>query len=340
MRITVPASTISESDAVDLLIAAGFDMSVHSDQRRGVGLLVSRDGETVAVQVKLRQKTIYEWDALHLLENAHERVLVVVPVASRGLIDAAKRDRRLGVVSLRDRLLVWDREEIHSPDAIVAAHASEAVPGRRRNPWGRWAIMRAYLLDGEPRSQVELAKEAGVTQSAMFKPNSALSGLIVRSASGWRATDRLALWDMFMAEYAGPGGITTHWYGLDAVTDQSNAVVAAGASAGVQVLVSGDSAADQLAPWRVPTRAVIYATSGIALSKLGFAQTTKARATLTFTVPADQTIWATAASCSQRTTTPTVDPVIAAWDVRRTGGPDADEAVQRIRDFVLARGGS
>ncbi|TFD27736.1 hypothetical protein [Cryobacterium lyxosi] len=143
-----------------------------------------------------------------------------------------------------------------------------------------------------------------------------------------------------MAEYAGPGGITTHWYGLDAVTDQSNAVVAAGASAGVQVLVFGDSAADQLAPWRVPTRAVISATSGIALGKLGFAQTTDARATLTFTVPADQTIWATAASCSQRTDTPTVDPVIAAWDVRRTGGPDADEAVQRIRDFVLARGGS
>ena len=28
------------------------------------------------------------------------------------------------------------------------------------------------------------------------------------------------------------------------------------------------------------------------------------------------------------------------WDVRRTGGPDANEAVQRIRDFVLARRGS
>ena len=336
----MPASAISESDAVDVLIAAGFDVSVRSDQRRGVGLLVSRGGETAAVQVKVRQKTIYEWDALHLLEYAQERVLVVVPVASRGLIDAAKRDRRLGVVSLRDRLLVWDREEIHSPDVIVAAHASVAVPGRRRNPWGRWAIMRAYLHDGEPRSQVELAKETGVTQSAVSKSNSALGGLIVRSASGWRATDRSALWDIFMAEYAGPGGITTHWYGLDAVTDQSNAVVAAGASAGVQVLVSGDSAADQLAPWRAPARAVIYATSGIALSKLGFAQTTGARATLTFTVPADQTIWATAASCSQRTNTPTVDPVMAAWDVSRTGGPDADEAVQRIRDLVLARGGS
>ncbi len=338
--MTMPPSAISESDAVDLLVAAGFDVSVRPDQRRGVDLLVSRDGESAVVQVKVRQRTIYEWDALQLLENAHERVLVVVPIASRGLIDAAKRNRRLGVVSLRNRLLIWNREEIHSPDAVAETHASMAVPGRRRNPWGRWAIMRAYLLDGEPRSQVELAKETGVTQSAVSKSNSALDGLIVRSASGWRATDRVALWDMFMAEYAGPGGITTHWYGLDAVTDQSNSVVAAGASAGVQVLSSGDSAADKLAPWRVPARAVVYATSGIALGKLGFAQTTDERATLTFTVPADQTIWATAASWSQRTNTPTVDPVIAAWDVRRTGGPDANEAVQRIRDLVLGSGES
>jgi len=329
-------SPVSESDAVDVLVAAGFDVSVHPSQRRGVDLLVSRDGEAAVVHVKLRQKTIYGWDALRLLEKTHEHVLVVVPIASSGLIDAAKRDGRLGVVSLRDRLLIWNRKEIHSPEAIAERHASMVVPGRRRNPWGRWAIMRAYLLNGEPRSQVELAKETGVTQSAVSKSNSALDGFVVRSASGWSVTERLALWDAFMAEYAGPGGIATHWYGLDAVTDQSNAVVAAGASAGVQVLISGDSAADQLAPWRVPARAVVYAASWINLGKLGFAQTTEERATLTLTVPTDHTIWATATSWSERNNTPTVDPVLAAWDVRRTGGPDADEAVSRIRDLVLA----
>ncbi|MBM7472473.1 winged helix-turn-helix domain-containing protein [Subtercola frigoramans] len=335
----MPTSTITESDAVEVLVAAGFDVSARPHERRGVDLLVSRDGETAVVDVKVRQKTIYEWDALRLLENAHERVLIVVPIASRGLIDAAKRDRRLGVVSLGNRLVIWNRKEIHSPDAIAKTHAP-TVPGRRRNPWGRWAIMRAYLLNEKPRSQLELAEEAGVTQSAVSKSNSILEGLVVRSPSGWRATDRLALWHAFMAEYAGPGGITTYWYGLDAVTDQSNSVAAAGASAGVQILVSGDSAADQLAPWRVPARAVVYAASGMALGKLGFAQTTDERATLTFTVPTDHTIWATAASWSQRGDISTVDPVIAAWDVRRTGGPDADEAIERIRDLVLTGGRS
>lgn len=332
----MPAWALSESDAVDLLVAAGFEVSVPPGHDRGVDLLVSREGETTVVQVKVRQKTIYEWDALQLLASARGRLLVVVPTASRGLIDAAKGNPRLGVASVTDRRLIWDREEIYSPDAVWNTHASVAVPGRRRNPWGRWAIMRAYLLDGEPRSQVELAKETGVTQSAVSKSSSALDGLIVRSASGWRATDRSALWDMFMTEYAGPGGVTTYWYGLDAVADQPKEVLAAGASADVQVLSSGDSAADELAPWRVPARAVVYAKSGIALEKLGFARTSDERATLQFTVPADHTIWATAASWAQRTNKATVDPVIAAWDVRRAGGPDADEAVQRIRDLVLA----
>lgn len=334
----MPRPAISESDAVDLLVAAGFDVSMVPGEERGVDLLLSREGETTVVQVKLRQKTIYEWDALQLLASTHGHLLVVVPTASRGLVDAAKRNPRLGVASVTDRRVIWGREEIRSPDATWNSPASVTAPRRRRNPWGRWAIMRAYILNTEPRSQVELAKEVGVTQSAVSKSNDALDGLIVRSNSGWKATDRAALWDMFMAEYAGPSGITTHWYGLDAISDQSKAVMAAGISAGVEVLSSGDSAADELAPWRVPGRAVVYAKSGIALGKLGFAQTTAERATLRFTVPADHTIWATAASWRHRTNTTTVDPVIAAWDVRRTGGPDAEEAVQRIRSVVLAKG--
>ncbi|MEX1077977.1 MAG: restriction endonuclease [Homoserinimonas sp.] len=332
----MPTSAISESDAVDLLVAAGFDVSAPPGGDRGVDLLLNRDGETTVVQVKVRQKTIYEWDAVQLLGSVRGRLLVVVPTASRGLIDAAKRDPRLGVASIKDRRVIWDREEIEWPDALWNTHAPAAVAGRRRNPWGRWAIMRAYLLDERPRSQVELAKETGVTQSAVSKSNKALDGLIVRSASGWRSTDRSALWDMFMAEYAGPGGVTTYWYGLDAISHQSKTVLAAGASSAVQVLSSGDSAADELMPWRVPLRAVVYANSGIPLGKLGFAQTTAGRATLQFTVPADRTIWATATSWAQRTNTATVDPVIAAWDVRRAGGPDADEAFQRIRSLVLA----
>ncbi|MCC6270443.1 MAG: LysR family transcriptional regulator [Microbacteriaceae bacterium] len=323
---------------VDLLVAAGFDVSITPDGGRGVDLVLGREGDTTVVQLKVRQKTIYEWDAVQLLASARGSLLVVVPIASSGLIDAAKRNPALGVASVTDRRLIWNGEEIHLPDGVRDSPGPVTVPGRRRNPWGRWAVMRALILDGEPRSQVVLAKEIGVTQPAVSKSLRALEGFVDRSASGWQATDRWALWDMFMDEYVGAGGVTTYWYGLDSISDQSKALVAAGKSADVRVVTSGDSAADELAPWRVPVRAVIYATSGIALEKLGFAQTTSERATLQFTVPADHTVWATADLWARHTLTVTVDPVIAAWDVACIGGPDAGEAVERIRGLVLGRG--
>lgn len=330
------ASPLFLSDAIDLFVVAGFTVTVPADRTTNGELLVSRAGTNTLVQVKERQKTIYAWDAKHLVEKAATPLLVVVPIASRGLIEVAKQNSTLNVASVGDKRLVWHGEEILAPDTAATPTSSMPVPGRRRNPWGRWAVMRTYLLHGEPRSQIELARDTGVTQSAVSKANSVLSDLVSRSTDGWQAKDRTGLWERFMAEYSGPGGFSTYWYALDAVIEQSSVVAAAGADAGIEVLASGDSAADALAPWRIPTRAVVYARSSIALEKLGFAQTSRERATLQFTVPADHTIWATAASWARRTGSATADPVIAAWDVARTGGPDAVDAVGHLRDFVIA----
>jgi hypothetical protein len=326
---------VSESDAIDMLIGAGFSVEVPQSGDRSVDLCATRDGQTTCLQVKVRQKSIYEWDARQILETAHGRVLVVVPVASRGLIDAAKRDSRLSVASVRDRRLIWDREEIQSPNASWNEQLTVSVPSRRRNPWGRWALMRALLLDDEPRTQVALAKEIAVTQSGVSKAMSALDAFVTRSAGGWSASDRSRLWDAFMAEYPGPGGFTSYWYGLDPIIEQSKAVAVAGVAAGIPVLRSGDPAADELAPWRVPSRAVVYAKASIGLEKLGFARTSAERATLQFTVPADQTIWATAGNWADQSNTTTVDPVLAAWDLKRIGGPDAPDAIDRVRKMVI-----
>lgn len=328
---------IARIKAVELLVTAGFEVSARPERGGGIGLVVSRDGESAVVDPSLRQRTAAEWaDVLRELENADERVVVVVTSASRRLIEVAKRDGRLNIVSLGNRFIVWNREEITPLGALATAHMPSAVSNGRFKPWGRWAIMRAYLLNGEPRSQVMLARETGVTQKCVTMANWALGSLVVKSADGWLAVNRPALWERFLAEYSGPGGTTTHWCGRETITDESDSVLAAGESTGVQTLCSGDSAADRLAPWRVPLRAVVYATAGLPLETLGLTQTTRERATLTFTVPADRTVWRTAALWSQHRATRTVDPVIAAWDVSRTGGPDADGAVARLRDLVLA----
>lgn len=323
---------ITASDVVGLLSDAAFEVTVPAD----ADLRITRDGKSEDIVLKLRRKTIYEWDAIQILETTPGRVLIAVPVASRGLLDTARRHPRLSVASVVDRRLIWNAEEIVTPDA--AWRAQKSVDWRRRrNPWGRWAVMRALLRTDEPRSQVSLSKETGVSQPGVSKVLSAMNGLVVVPRLGWSVSDARALWDDFMAEYPGTQGVTTYWYGLEPVAEQAKSVASAAAVRDLPVLRSGDSAADELAPWRIPARAIVYARAGIELAKLGFAETSRSRATLEYTVPADHTIWATAEAWADGSNAATVDPVIAAWDVRRTGGPDVDEAVQRIRDLLVLR---
>ena len=55
------------------------------------------------------------------------------------------------------------------------------------------------------------------------------------------------------------------------------------------------------------------------------------RASLEYIVPADPTLWATAAAFAPERGDPrAADPLICAYDVRRTGGPDADDAVAQL----------
>ena len=107
------------------------------------------------------------------------------------------------------------------------------------------------------------------------------------------------------------------------------------AAAELDVIVSGDPAADLLAPWRVARRAVVYARTGLDLARLGFSETTPENATLEYVVPADPTIWSTARAWTSAVSGWTADPVLVAWDVQRTGGADAADAVERIRRTVL-----
>lgn len=86
----------------------------------------------------------------------------------------------------------------------------------------------------------------------------------------WMESDRcLVLWDAFMAKYGGREGsplIGTDWMlsliGRIRLWPPVHSLASKSKSK-----PSGDSAADQLAPRRVPTRVVVYAASRIALGK-------------------------------------------------------------------------
>lgn len=193
-------------------------------------------------------------------------------------------------------------------------------------------MMRTLARTETPRPQRQLAAESGVTQAAVSQELHRMSSSVRRTAGGWHSTDRWALWRSFLAEYPGPRGIVVHWYSVQPVIAQSGA--AAGVVSGA--LLSGDAAADVIAPWRIPRRAVVYGTAGADLSRLSFAESSATEATLDLVVPADPTIIATARAWDPGGAV--VDPLIAAWDVLRSGGSDAAEAAARLEVVALSRG--
>ena len=137
------------------------------------------------------------------------------------------------------------------------------------------------------------------------------------------------LWDHFMAEYPGPGGITTYWWHDAPLQEQARMV-----NERTEALLSGDLAARAIAPWRQPEHVTMYLGEGFDPSTLGFALGAPGDYTLSVTVPADKTIFATATAFAPAPGY--VDPVIAAYDVRMTGtSGDENEAVERIRDRVV-----
>lgn len=315
------------SSAVSLLRTSGFAVSV----RGGSTLSLSRNGITTEAEMKLRRSATYEWDARQLLDSTSRHILVVVPRASRALLSVALGSSRLSVVSLEDSRLIWRGAEVY---AVRPAPPTKQI-APRRSPWGRWALMRLFALSGAHRSQVALARDAGISQPGVSQLLPSLDDLVVRDRDGWRAADRSAMWDAFLEDYSGPGGIPAQWYGLDAVTAQTSRALAVAGETGVGALRSGDSAADELAPWRIPRRAVIYARAGLPMEKHGFAESALGNATLEVVVPADHTVWATSRACNA--SADSVDPLIAAWDVLRSGGPDAAEAAAKLKSVVLAR---
>lgn len=249
--------------------------------------------------------------------------LYVMPRLTEGLRSLAAEDHRIAIAAVQDGVLIFDGHEHRSTFGIPAAQEAQST---RRVAWGRFALLRALARTRMPRTQAQLANECGVTQAAVSQSLQRLSALVTKSAEGWSALDIRAIAEEFLTQYPGPRGITTGWYSLDPVTRQAGVVI----NVADDLLVSGDAGADLIAPWRKPTRAVVYGTTGLDLAAHGFAESDLATATLEYTVPADPTIWATARAFANERRPRAADPLICASDVTRIGGPDADDAVEHL----------
>lgn len=241
----------------------------------------------------------------------------VLPRANAIARRLALDDPRLALFGTDDGTVILDRQDLSYP-----TDPRSAAP--RRVPYARFALLRALVRTREPRSQTELAMECGVSQMSISKLLRADPLLAERTEHGWSARDPQALVRRFLAEYPGPGGLSQYWYSLRPVIEQGERAL----MTGVPALLSGDSAADRLQPWRVPRLAVVYSDRGLPLEPADFTESDSREGTLLVTVPRDRTIRATANAWYPNGRT--VDPLIATWDLRRSGGPDAEEAADRL----------
>jgi hypothetical protein len=315
---------VTADQAIDLLAASGIPVEVRASS--GVDLLI--DGR-VAVQLKVMQTPATPSQVDRDMRAADQLLLYVVPRMTTSL-RAAAMGRGVAVAALEDRLVVINGEEF-SP-VSVRTRTPTLSKSSRRTPWGRFALMRALCRTAEPRTQYQLAEEIGVSQAAVSQALAKLAGHAVKLPEGWRIRDVRSMATQFLAEYPGAGGIGVNWFSLEPVIIQAQKALDVGMDNAA--IVSGDAGADRIAPWRKPRTAIVYATGGIELAKAGFAQTTADKATLEVRVPEDPTIWFTADAFTAGRRAWTTDPLIVSHDIGRTGGADAEEAIEHMLNEV------
>ncbi len=225
--------------------------------------------------------------------------------------------------------------------------SSEAAVTRKRGRpgWGIFSVARALLAVEQGARQEELAEVAGVSQPRVSQALRELAGLglAMRSPQGWIVTDKAAAIAWWSAHYPGPGGLTSHWYGLDPVVQQAYRIHELLASAGSRPAVSGDVAADLVAPWRTPRHALLYAERGADLSAAGLTPTGAEEGTLTLILPGDRAVWPISRApwtigLTGYGNVARAGALQVLYDLTNAGGPDAADARQAWLDWMLSPG--
>jgi hypothetical protein len=279
-----------------------------------------------------------------LVYRHHESVLLITSSATPAARSAAEAvgwswlvesgQEVTGVLHIGGRRIMIDV----SPPGAAAPRRTRPGPVS----WSIYTLLRR-LMERPHATQQELATLAGVSQPRVSQALKVLAsqGLVQRMPVGWAVRDVDDAMRWWLDTYPGPGGIRTLWYGLEPLARQARQVVGkvnAAAAAQPAAVVSGDVAADFIAPWRSPTRTVIYARTGLDLTEVGLTPAGEDDATLELIVPKDLAVWPTpAAAMMERKDLPLADPLQILWDVQRSPGADTGEAMQHLWQVLRDR---
>jgi len=317
--------SVESANGVELLLDAGLDARVTGSADINIQ---GEDGRWTRRQVLVLRHSPSPRELERALEalkpGRADGLLFVVARAGTALRDAARRDQRVDFVAT-DQGIVGYQGTLHH-----TARHPEVVPESSRTSWARWGALRLLTLVDAPLSQAEIARRIGLSHVAVGKQLPRLEPLVERTPDGWRAADRAACWDRFMADYPGPRGLASFWTATGDIAAQLTRL--AEATVDEPVALSGDAAADFYAPWRRPTRIIAYVTGQPWLERRGFAQVRSTEATVELRVAKDPTVLALS---RERSDHRYVDPLLAAWDLARGNGGDVQDAVNELRRHAL-----
>ncbi len=284
--------------------------------------------------------------------------LLVVPAASPHALDLARAEG-ISVIVVDDEhpeqitgqiVLPFGTVQLATPNVRSIRVAPRPRPGRP--PWGSLAVVRRLLTYGVA-SQPELVGSIQLSQGRVSQILSELiaNGLSVRVRKEkqffWIPQDWDTLADWWLDKYPGAGGLTTYWYGFDSVHEQARVVAKALMGSEIRAAISGDVAADRLAPWRRAQRAVLYAGSddrvAPLLQHMGLTPSGPDEATLELSHPTDPFVWDDTGTSAyfglqhRDADVPLADATQVLWDVKRSTGSDVDQAVDVLRRKLRER---
>ncbi len=228
--------------------------------------------------------------------------------------------------------------DIRADGVRIQRRVSASPPKKRSTDLptgvGSWAIIRSLITDGVVAGATAAAKRAGISQPRASQILARLTeaNLVEREGrSLWRA-DREALLDALLSEYRGPGGETLWFYSLNPPGRVAEAAIESRVSHQT-VVISGDVAADRLAPWRTPTQVTLYSTGEVNEDRLEVVAARGADdGNVEVIVPDDVSVFQDGWAGDL----PIAHPTQVIWDLMRLGGSDREEAAERVRAWLLS----
>jgi len=157
---------------------------------------------------------------------------------------------------------------------------------RGRVPWGTYAVAFT-LLEGPARDQSELAARAGIGRPRVSQVLTQLGELVVRSDAEWAVSDPRALAAWLVERYPKAPLLATTWATLEPPVRAAETASRRLDEIGVRHAVSGDIAADRIAPWARPATAWIWVAKPADLQPAGLTPAPADAATLTLAVSED-----------------------------------------------------